>query len=110
MFSKLIASAIAATLLTAGMSAPAHAFEGGGGSGDGPAFITMTNPDGSSVTVRGTKAGREITRRNRDRAEVRRVPKKGRSWAHNHTTGVTSVGVRPGVRIVISPFGIGLSF
>lgn len=112
MFTKTIASAIIASVLASGLPAPSYAFEGGGGGGgETPTFMTMTNPDGSSVTITKTRKGRKIVKRDRDgNREVRRVPKKGRSWAHNHTTGTTSISVRPGLRIVISPFGIGLSF
>jgi hypothetical protein len=113
MFTKKIVSTVIVSALTGGISAPSHAFEGGGGGGGGevPTFMTMTNPDGSSVTVTRTRKGRKIVKNDRNgNREVRRVPRKGGSWAHNHTTGTTSIGVQPGVRIVIDPLGIGLSF
>lgn len=109
MFTKTIASAIIASALAAGLSTPSHAF--GGGGGENPTFMTLTNPDGSSVTVTRTTKGRKIVKKDRNgNREVRRLPRRGTSWARNETTGVTSVGVRPGLRIVISPFGIGLGF
>lgn len=72
--------------------------------------IIMHNPDGTTTEVRGTRNGRRITTRGNGKVEARELPKRGTSWAHNHTTGVTSVGVAPGVHIVIGPLGIGLGF
>ncbi|MEM7301286.1 MAG: hypothetical protein AAF468_09400 [Pseudomonadota bacterium] len=74
------------------------------------AFIRMRNPDGSVTEVRSRRDGsRRISRRTRNGVRVRNVNRRTRSWAHNHSTGVTSVGVRPGLRVVISPFGISIS-
>ena len=108
MFTKTIASAIIASVLTAGLSTPSYA---DGGGGENPTFMTLTNPDGSSVTVTRTTKGRKIVKKDRKgNREVRRLPRRGTSWARNETTGFSSHGIRPGLRIVISPFGIGLSF
>lgn len=57
--------------------------------------------------VRGERV--RIERRGNTR-RVERFPNRRTSWAHNHTTGTTAIGVGPGVRLVIGFGGIGLSF
>jgi Ni/Co efflux regulator RcnB len=131
MFKHIVKTAIVAAFIAIGSLASAQA----GDDGSSDTFATMFNKDGSSVTSRRTRRGRTVTRRNkhgkvvkvrkyRKNSRVRRGPginrpprgprgnprPRGRSWAHNHTTGVTSVGVRPGLRVVIGGGGISLSF
>ncbi len=128
MIKKIIAASIISTFMTSGLATVALAGGEGGASDERP-FITMKNPDGSTITSRG-RGAHKITRRNKRGKviKVRRRPKKGRSWAYNHTRRVGSVEVVPGryqrrvvrgrmrnthvggVRLVISPFGFGFSF
>lgn len=132
MFKKIIAAAIMSAALAVTVQTSAQAGGGGGEGGrsnDGP-YATLHNPDGSTVTSRGLRNGdRRVTTRNArgNVVKQRRIKKRSRSWAYNHTTGVGSIelvpakrvrvmrGGRavnrtvPGVRIVISPFGIGIS-
>ena len=121
MFRAIIATAIIASALSTTSINTAAASDGGGG-GD-PTFITMTNPNGSTVTSRyGRKKSRITTTSNRHGKKVKVVrhkkkfrnragQRRSRPWAHNHTTGVTSVGIRPGIRVVIGRgLGIQLSF
>ena len=132
MFKRIVKSAIVVAIISIGSLTAANA-DGGGDGGD--AYATMFNKDRSSVTSRRTRHGRTVTKRNRNgkvvsvrkyrkKAKARRGPgvnrpprrpranprRRGRSWAHNHTTGVTSVGVRPGLRVVIGGGSIRLSF
>ncbi len=108
MFRKIITTALVSTVLATGFATTASAMGGDGP----PPFITMHNPDGSSVTVRGHRDGSRTvkTRRPGKKVKVRRVPRRGTSWAHNHTTGVTSIGVAPGVHVIVGPFGVSFGF
>ena len=74
------------------------------------ASARITNPDGSTIETRYTRSGRRIIiRRNRNGVIVRNVPNRSRPYAINHTDGIASIGIRPGLRLVISPFGISIS-
>lgn len=116
MFNKLIKTAIATTALVTIMAVPAMA-EGGGNANDSQnIFARSVHADGTVITRR----GRNITTRKGKSVRVHRAHKGGRgrgrgrrknaSWAHNHTTGVTSLGIAPGVHAVFGPFGFSFSF
>lgn len=134
MLKHIIATAVIVTSLSMVSFTPASAGGGGGdGGGDSQPYIsdtfaTITNPDGSTTTSRYDRCGpqclsrnRKVTKRNRggDVTGTRRYRKNyinragkrtSRPWARNHTTGRTSVGVQPGVRVVIGGGGISFSF
>jgi len=124
MFKHIIATAIIATSLSM-VSITAASADGGGA--DNETFASMTHADGSTTTSRydrcckrSTSRNRKVTTRNK-RGRVVKVRKfrknfnnggrrTSRPWAENHTTGVTSIGIEPGLRVVIGGGGISLSF
>lgn len=130
MFTKALATALITAVLATGASHSAYA--GGGGEGGfknqerGPRLsqrevnrtqLTRNRPsisyrtrDGRTVEyTKNTRGERIRIERGRGGTRIERLRNRSRSWAHNHTTGVTSVGLRPGLRLVIGPFGIGIS-
>ena len=131
MFKKIIAATIMSAALAVTVQTSVQASEGGGGEhGANSPYATLHNPDGSTVTSRGLRNGdRKVVKRNANGKIVkqRRIKKRSRSWAYNHTTGVGSVELVPakrvrvmrggkmvnrtvpGIRVVITPFGIGIS-
>lgn len=106
MFRKIITTALVSTVLATGVVPAAFAM-----GGEGAPFVTMHNPDGSSVTVRGNRDGsRTVTERKGKKVKVRKVRRHSTPWARNETTGVTSIGIAPRVHVIVGPFGIGFSF
>ena len=124
MLRTILATAILTTTL-ASTYAPAIAGEGGEGGNGGAmdnTYITMKNPDGTTVTGRYGKTRKtRITRKRNKQGRVVKVTKRhkkfrdrngrkrSRPYAINHTTGVASIGVRPGLRVVIGR-GLGIQF
>lgn len=111
----VFSAALAATVLSTTF---AHA---GGGGGEGGAFgprghawAKVTNPDGSTRSVRQIRGGRLVTNRNaRGRITERRVVRKSRaSWAMSTDShGVTRMSGRAsnGSRFFISIGPVGVS-
>ena len=110
MFAKTIITAAAASIL---ISAAAPALAEGGYTPDRP-YITMHEPDHSSRTATKDRKGqRVIIQRNKKGkvVKVKKLPRRGMSWARNETTGVTSVGIAPKLHVIfgVGPFGIAFS-
>ena len=110
MFAKTIITAAAASIL---ISAAAPALAEGGYTPDRP-YITMHEPDHSSRTVTNNRKGQRviIQRNNKGKVvKVKKLPRRGMSWARNETTGVTSVGIAPKLHVIfgVGPFGFAFS-